>query len=84
MPDNFKLGLLPERKMDWRTLATSYGFVTFAVLCLLFVGLLFPEKLHLTQHYISTELMCQISTCAKSPSRLKRLRARWLPNSYLR
>jgi TonB family protein len=57
MPDNFKLGLLPERKIDWRIVAASYSVVGFAVLCLLFVGLLFPEKLHLTQHYVATELI---------------------------
>jgi TonB family protein len=57
MPDNFKLGLLPERKIDWRTLAASYGFVAFAILCLLFVGLLFPEKLQLTRHYSAVELV---------------------------
>jgi len=57
--------------MDWRTLATSYGFVTFAVLCLLFVGLLFPEKLHLTQHYISTELIVK-SAPAPKPIKIKK------------
>src|SRR5580704_8754566 len=59
MPDNFKLGLLPERKIDWRTLAASYGIVGVGILCLLFVGLLFPQKLQLTQHYIATELIAK-------------------------
>jgi TonB family protein len=57
MPDNFKLGLLPERKIDWRTFAASYGVVAFGILCLLFVGLLFPEKLQLGRHYTATELV---------------------------
>ncbi|MGA9042242.1 MAG: energy transducer TonB [Terriglobales bacterium] len=67
MPDNFKLGLLPERKIDWRTLAASYGFVTFAILCLLFVGILFPEKLQLTQRYISTELIARTAPPPPKP-----------------
>ncbi len=71
MPDSFHLGLLPERKMDWRTLATSYGFVAFAVLCLLSVGLLFPQKLQLTQHYIATELIAK-STAAPKPVKVKK------------
>jgi TonB family protein len=57
MPDNFKLGLLPERKIDRRALAASYGFVAFAILFLLFVGLLFPEKLQIVRHYTATELV---------------------------
>jgi TonB family protein len=57
MPDNFKLGLLPERKIDRRALAASYAFVAFAILCLLSVGLLFPEKLQLTRHYNAVELV---------------------------
>ncbi len=72
MPDNFRLGLLPERKIDWRTLAASYGFVTFAVLCLLFVGVLFPEKLQLTQRYISTELIAKSAPPPK-PVKIKKM-----------
>jgi TonB family protein len=57
MPDHFKLGLLPERKIDRRALAASYAFVAFAILCLLSVGLLFPEKLQLARHYNAVELV---------------------------
>ena len=45
MSDNFQLSLLPERKMDWRTLVTSYGLVALMILLLLFARLLWPEQI---------------------------------------
>ena len=57
MPDNFQLGLLPERKMDWRTLASSYGFVIVLLLIIVNIGLLWPDHLQLTQNYHVTELI---------------------------
>jgi TonB family protein len=56
-PTNFKLGLLPERRMDWRTLATSYGFVIFVILLLINIGFIWPERLQLAQKYHVTELI---------------------------
>ncbi len=52
----FQLGLLPERKINKRALATSYGLVTLAVLMLINLSLLLPEKLQLTQYHV-TELI---------------------------
>lgn len=57
MPDRgFQLGLLPERKIDKRALATSYGLVTLVVLLFINLSLLLPEKLQLGQYHI-TELI---------------------------
>src|SRR5256885_15728320 len=50
-PTNFKLGLLPERRMDWRTLATSYGFVILVIVLLINTGFIWPERLLLAQKY---------------------------------
>ena len=52
----FQLGLLPERKINKRALATSYGLVTLALLLLINLSLLLPEKLQLTQYHV-TELI---------------------------
>src|ERR1700724_309890 len=52
----FQLGLLPERKINKRALATSYGLITLAVLILINLSLLLPEKLQLTQYHV-TELI---------------------------
>jgi TonB family protein len=55
-PNEFRLGLLPEHKINWRSLAASYGL---EILCLLFMinlGLILPQRLNLTQYRI-TELL---------------------------
>jgi TonB family protein len=52
----FQLGLLPERKINKRALATSYGLVTLVVLIIINLGLILPEKLQLTQYHV-TELI---------------------------
>jgi TonB family protein len=57
MPDSFELGLLPERKMDWRTLASSYGFVVLLLLIVVNLGLIWPDRLQLLQNYHVTELI---------------------------
>jgi TonB family protein len=78
--NNFELGLLPERKMDWRTLATSYGFELFLLFLLINVSLIWPERLQLARQYHVTEL---IPMPAMQPKPLKartpRLRAKLLP-----
>ncbi len=57
MPANFRLGLLPERKMDWRTLATSYGFEILLIVFLINIGLIWPDRLTLLQKYHVTEII---------------------------
>jgi TonB family protein len=52
----FKLGLLPERKINKRALATSYGLVSLVLLIIINLGLILPEKLQLTQYHV-TELI---------------------------
>jgi len=56
-PDKLEFGLLPERRMDWRTLATSYGIEAFLVLLLLGAGFFFPDTLRLRQKFTVTELI---------------------------
>ena len=56
-PDKLNFGLLPERRMDWRTLATSYGIEVFFILLLLGAGFFFPDTLRLRQKYTTTELI---------------------------
>jgi TonB family protein len=52
----FQLGLLPERKINKRAMATSYGLVALVLLLLINLSLLFPEKLQLQQYHV-TELI---------------------------
>jgi TonB family protein len=53
---NYQFGLLPERKIDRRALAASYGFVVLATLLLINLGVLFPDRLTLKEYRV-TELI---------------------------
>ncbi|MGH9496045.1 MAG: energy transducer TonB [Candidatus Sulfotelmatobacter sp.] len=52
----FQLGLLPERKVNKRAIATAYGIVALALLIVINLELLMPDKLTLTQYHV-TELI---------------------------
>lgn len=83
--NNFELGLLPERKMDWRTLVTSYGFEILLVILLINFGLIWPDSLQLTQKYHITALVPL--THQPKPLQVKRkeplLKAKLLPPTPL-
>jgi TonB family protein len=53
----FKLGILPEKKYDWRTFAASYGFVAACAAFLCFFGIFMPDTLKLAMNYHVTELI---------------------------
>jgi len=57
MPNDFQLGLLPERRMDWRAVTASYAIEAIFVLLLLGAGLLFPQQIELRQRLTVTELI---------------------------
>ena len=52
----FQLGLLPERKVNKRALAISYGLVALVLLIVINLGLLLPDKIQLHQYHV-TELI---------------------------
>jgi TonB family protein len=56
---NFQLGLLPEKKWDWRTFATSYGMVTALVIFLICFGIIMPDSLLITPDFHVTELIAR-------------------------
>lgn len=47
------MGLLPERHMNWRTFAASYGTLAVLIAFLLTLGLLFPEQARLVQYHLT-------------------------------
>ncbi len=60
MPTNdgsFQLGLLPEKKWDWRTFATSYGILAGLILLLIVVGIMTSDTLLNTANMRVTELI---------------------------
>src|SRR4029077_14164305 len=49
----FQLGLLPERKINKRALATSYGIVALVILILINLEILMPEKLKMVTYHVT-------------------------------
>jgi TonB family protein len=53
----FQLGLLPEKKWNWRTFATSYGILVGVILLLIIVGVMTSDSLLPGVNYHVTELI---------------------------
>ena len=82
-PDHLTLGLLPERRMDWRTLATSYGFEIVVIILLINIGFIWPERLQLAQKYQVTEIipMPSLQPKAFKPKTAPVVHAKLLPKA---
>jgi TonB family protein len=75
----FRLGLLPERKINKRAMVTSYGLVMLLLLIVINLGLILPEKLELTQYHV-TELIPMPSLRPEpAPIAVKPIKAKLLP-----
>jgi TonB family protein len=75
----YTLGLLPERKINKKAVATSYALVTLAVLVLINLGLLRPETLELRQYHV-TELIPRPGTHREpEPAKKPELKAKLTP-----
>jgi len=75
----FKLGLLPEKKWDWRTFVASYGIVAALLLFLCFFGLILPDTLKIMPNYHVTELIPRPSLRPEPVRRPKPVQAKMLP-----
>jgi TonB family protein len=49
----FQLGILPERKIDRRALATGYAFLVLMTLLLINLGLLLPDHIEFKQYHVT-------------------------------
>ncbi len=56
-PAGFQLGLLPERKLNKRALAASYGFLIFLLIIMVNIGWIWPDGLDIRRQYHVTELI---------------------------
>jgi TonB family protein len=54
---NLTLGLLPDKKLDWRKFVLSYGIVVVLLLILLVSHLIWPERMGLWSKYTVTEII---------------------------
>lgn len=57
LDEDLTLGLLSERKLNWQTLVTSYGFEALLVIVVINIGLIWPDNLQLRRSYHVTELI---------------------------
>jgi TonB family protein len=76
----YQLGILPERKIDRRALATSYAFMVGMLLLLINLGVIFPDRLQL-KHYQVTELipLPALKPEHHSVVKVKRLKTKLVP-----
>lgn len=51
------LGLLPDKKLDWRKFVLSYGICFFLLFCLLISRLLWPEHMSIWAKFTVTEII---------------------------
>ena len=62
------LGLLPDRKLDWRKFVLSYGIVIFLLLFLLLSRLIWPERMGLWTQYTVTEIIPRPDLVPEKPT----------------
>ena len=65
--ENLTLGLLPEKKLDWRKFVLSYSAVTFAILLLLLARLIWPDSMSKLSKYTVTELIPRPEVVTEKP-----------------
>src|SRR5580700_127778 len=75
----FQLGLLPEKKWNWRTFAASYGILSGLILLLIIVGIMATDTLLPGVTYHVTELIPRPSLRPERLPKPKPLHAKLLP-----
>jgi TonB family protein len=76
----FQLGLLPERKLNKKAVATAYGIVALVLLIVINVSVLMPEKLTLAQYHITEIIPMPSLRPEPEPIKIKpQVHARLLP-----
>src|ERR1700691_3849805 len=75
----FQLGILPERKIDRRALATSYAFMVLLLLVLVNLGIVFPDKLQLKAYRVTELIPLPALKPEPAPIKVKPLKTKVLP-----
>lgn len=73
------LGLLPDKKMDWRKFVLSYGMVLFLLFCLLISRLIWPDRMSIWGKYTVTEVIPRPDLVPEKPIVHKQVVAKLLP-----
>jgi TonB family protein len=77
----FQLGILPERKIDRRAVATGYTVIVLLILILINVGLLFPDRIQLKEYRVTSLIPLPSLRPEPEPVRIKpaEIKAKLLP-----
>lgn len=75
------LGLLPDRKLDWRKFVLSYGICIFLVLCLLVSRLLWPDRMNAWATFTVTEIIPRPDLVPEKPVIKPKPRVKLLPEA---
>ena len=77
----FQLGILPERKIDRRAVATGYGLIVLLTLIVINVGLLFPDRIQLRQYRVTSLIPLPAMRPEPAPAKVKavQIKAKLLP-----
>jgi TonB family protein len=76
---SFQLGILPERKIDRRALATSYAFLLLVLLLLVNLGLIFPDRLQLKHYHVTELIPLPAMKPEPAPLKTKTIKTKLLP-----
>jgi TonB family protein len=69
--DELQFGLLPERKVNWRSLATSYGLEVIFILLLVTAGAIWPSEIQFRQRHTVMDLVPPPPELTPAPLKLK-------------
>src|ERR1700692_4102081 len=77
----FRLGILPERKIDRRAVATGYGLIVLLTLIVINVGLLFPDRIQLRLYRVTSLIPLPAMRPEPAPVKVKavQIKAKLLP-----
>src|ERR1700692_2952682 len=77
----FQLGILPERKIDRRALATGYAVLVLLALIVINVGLLFPDRIQLREYRVTSLIPLPSMRPEPAPVKVKsvQIKAKLLP-----
>lgn len=67
--ETLTLGLLPDKKLDWRKFVLSYGVVLFLIIFLLLARLIWPERMSLLGSFTVTEIIPRPNLVSEPPKR---------------
>ncbi len=75
----FQLGLLPERKIDKRAVATAYGIVAFLLLIVVNLSIFLPQTMEIRQYHVTELIPMPALRPVAEPVRRPEVHAKLLP-----